>query len=392
MKRVHRACLSLKHGDSRWLGDSLVHAVLLCAIVFTFLIVAFPATARLYEISQIAVHSEPEPDPDPEPDEPQHIDHVGIDSDEIAGFSEADASANQLHRIPKHIYIIHKFDLCDVTQPSYEQQHIFREEPYYFQLLTNVQKIKALNPDFNVTCFDDDSAFEYMLVTRNAPRFAAYFKNETHGMFKADLFRGFLLFFEGGYYYDSDMEPRMPLSRVLEDDTSFSSCISTTEFSADSIFQSYLGATQYNPILKQNLLLWNSYYANGMLFAGNNAKIPGPVLMRDALVQYANESSLQAIQQQRRYGNQTIQLFQEKPFEGEDAAVILKKRYIGTADDDMFKFAIYDNRTGAYPFWCRFTGYFNADMRAWARKKKKKTLHLKKNKFLQPYPGAVDTA
>eukprot|EP01083_Nonionella_stella_P217835 781736_1 len=60
--------------------------------------------------------------------------------------------------IPQKIYITHKYNLCNNTLPSHVQENIARHEKSYFKLLAKVQRIKELNEDYDVTCFDDNAA------------------------------------------------------------------------------------------------------------------------------------------------------------------------------------------------------------------------------------------
>ena len=266
-----------------------------------------------------------------------------------------------LSAIPKTIYVIHKYDLCDVTAPSHLQHAHWEHDEFHFQLMINVQKIKALHPDYSVICFDDDAAFDYILNTRNDPVFAGYFQNEQTGSYKSDLFRVFLLFHEGGYYFDSDMEPRMSLNAVTSSTMGPTTFISAIAVDRKSVFQSILGATKGNPILKRNLDIFEQYYSQKSRLPDNM----GCVFLGEAL-QSVVQLPLDQLPGESQSGQQIIRLLEEKKYDGVDAAHILPQRTAGKSWDYIFGLAVYDSVTGTFPFWGRFTGYGNA----WFRKQK----------------------
>ena len=88
------------------------------------------------------------------------------------------------------------------------------------------------------------------------------------------------------------------------------------------------------------------------------------VLLSDSLRNYTKEWSLKEIQKQKIYGDQNIQLFQEKVYAGPEAESTLEKRqHYHEEDGEMFQMAVYDEHTGQYPFWGRISGYLNQDLR-----------------------------
>merc|ERR1719231_1043971 len=172
-------------------------------------------------------------------------------------------------------------------------------------------------------------------------------------MYKADIFRLFILYFEGGYYIDADMEPRTSLNNIIEHykDITFTSVI---DISGRNIFQSFLGATKFNPIILQSLKIFEHHYRNQLSMPEN----AGTVFLADALRDFTKEDSLQKIQKQQHYQSQTIQLFNEKIYDGEDAEMLLPKK-----ESLLTQFAVYDNKTKQFAFWSRFDGYQNEVIR-----------------------------
>ena len=258
--------------------------------------------------------------------------------------------------IPKTIYMTHKFNLCDFHLASWKEQKILHEdEKYYYYLKLNIEKIRYFNPDYEIQCFDDYMAYNY--IKSKNETMAEYFKNEQIGMYKADIFRIFILYYDGGFYFDADMEPRMPLNNVIDKTATFSSAI---DFFNETVFQSYLGAVAGSPILKINLDKFAYYYQNNIELPHNM----GTVLLSDSLRNYTKEMSLQEIQKQKKYGDQKVQLFQEKIYAGRDSESVLEKRQQYDEEHGwMFQMALYDQQTKEYPFWGRISGYLNEDLR-----------------------------
>eukprot|EP01084_Bolivina_argentea_P181157 312911_1 len=85
--------------------------------------------------------------------------------------------------IPYKIYVTHQYNLCDHKVESHTQTKRSKQLSLYYRLLSNVQKMKEYNIDFDVICFDDRMAYKY-LKSKNIT-FAKYFLNEKMGMYKS---------------------------------------------------------------------------------------------------------------------------------------------------------------------------------------------------------------
>ena len=259
-------------------------------------------------------------------------------------------SVDSVPLIPRRIYLTHKHDLCATKTASHIQRETALFDPQYLSLVLNVERIKAFNPEFEVECFDDEKAYRSLLEVD--PKFAAYFKKERKGMYKADIFRIVMLYYYGGYYFDADMEPMESISPLLDKDVTFTSSLSA---GGDALFQSFLGSTRFNEILKLNMEIFDEFY-------GENKAMPynmGTFFLSEALKQFTAENELRTIQNHRKYQNQNIQLFQEQPFAGHDAAdIIQRRRQIAPRNmKDIVQFAVYDPKSGKYPFWSRIADY-----------------------------------
>ena len=177
------------------------------------------------------------------------------------------------------------------------------------------------------------------------------------GCYKADIFRIFLLYHQGGYYIDSDVEPRISLKNIIDENVTFSSVISLDK---QSIFQAYLASNAFNPILKINLDILYKYYSKNMSLPSNM----GTKFLADSLKTYTNQKSLEIIGKNKFYSTQNIHLLQEKVYDDKDAKYILNLRKKCKAKyPELFTYAIYDPITNLYPFWSRFACFKTQTLR-----------------------------
>ena len=261
----------------------------------------------------------------------------------IEELVSTEATYIQQYFIPRTILIKHKYDLCNASMPSSLQSGFAANDTNYWPLYANVQRLKAYNPDFEFICFDEVRAYEYL--KKKDESLAEYFKNEENGAFKSDLFRVVYLYYEGGYYMDSDMEPMMPLNNIFNARVTF-----TTAWDPESkenwIANTYMGATPFNEILRVAMDLFHDTYLNnkpkGML---------GPELMARSVKQFTNESTFVAIQEKKVYKDQFIHLLQQKYYDGPNKEQLTSQR-----DDKHHEHALYDDATDSWPFWTRCNG------------------------------------
>merc|ERR1712157_99606 len=94
---------------------------------------------------------------------------------------------------------------------------------------------------------DDEECIQYI---KNIPIPGAstdlvnYF-HRVHGAFKADICRIAVLYFEGGYYFDVDLEVVEPY--IVPKNVTF-----VTVQSAHNFFQAFIASTPYHPIIFNN--------------------------------------------------------------------------------------------------------------------------------------------
>lgn len=83
-------------------------------------------------------------------------------------------------------------------------------------LITNgIRKLISLNPDWNVTVYDDHDIDEYLKSILDNSDYNLI--KDVHIVEKSDLWRQFKLYNEGGLYMDIDRFYNIPLSEILTD-------------------------------------------------------------------------------------------------------------------------------------------------------------------------------
>ena len=106
--------------------------------------------------------------------------------------------------IPKDIYICHK-NMADIENYS--------------------KKWKSLNPDMNIHLYDDELCIQFF-NQYYPPIFSEIFLYIKDGPIKSDFWRLCVLFTHVGCYVDADIEPFVPLSRYINFDEYFVTCLS----------------------------------------------------------------------------------------------------------------------------------------------------------------------
>jgi Glycosyltransferase sugar-binding region containing DXD motif len=158
-------------------------------------------------------------------------------------------AVNLLTYLPTH-------DTSDKTADQLAEQ----EELLVLQ--KNVQASIAMHPNAQVRFLTDQDCIQSLqsVLGENAP-LIQYFEKETKGMYKADICRGAALWETGGIYLDVDVGLRMPLTDVLEANTTFA----TTLVHKDSqhiggFFQAFMASTPRHAILERYLELFLEHY------------------------------------------------------------------------------------------------------------------------------------
>ncbi len=116
-----------------------------------------------------------------------------------------------------------------------------------------VEKISTYFPKWNYVFFNDIDAIKYFIENplSDFPDIIMKFLYMPTGAHRADLFRYYFLYLNGGIFMDSDAMVTMPIDEFIHPETDFF----TVNSSAISkcIFQGFIGTTPKNPILYEAL-------------------------------------------------------------------------------------------------------------------------------------------
>lgn len=127
-----------------------------------------------------------------------------------------------------------------------------------------IKKWKDLNPNFNIKFFNDNKIIEFLTQEYDIT-YVDFFKNIKFGCFKADFFRYCYLYKYGGYYFDIDIEPILPIKEIIDYKVNYVTILSKFD---GHIFQAVLVVNKNNPIIKMCI--------DDMLYYGSNIGIDPP--------------------------------------------------------------------------------------------------------------------
>ena len=254
---------------------------------------------------------------------------------------------NSSSSIPKKIYFTYKNKLSDTFD--------IIDNDKWKLIKNNIAKISKMNPEFEIKYFSDDECYHY--IKQYNDELANYFQSESHGAFKADIFRLVVLYFDGGYYLDVDLDMKLSIDQFINNRTLFTTVVSNNN---KEIFQAFLGSIPKHPIIGINIQLMLDYYRGDLDLSAISVTISqienhlGPVLMSQAIKQYTNLTNMNEINNKFN----TIQLFWEcTRFSPKCPAY-----YFNYTMTNERQFIVYDKmktkdikHDAIIPFWSRIT-------------------------------------
>ena len=121
-----------------------------------------------------------------------------------------------------------------------------RPEPYI------VDMIKSSSPNWMYFHFNDEEVINFFLSNPliEFPNMVEKFYSFSYGEHRADLFRYYYLYVNGGVYFDTDAMVEQNLDLITKRYTYFS--VESTYF-PDSIFQGFIGCAAGHPIIYKAL-------------------------------------------------------------------------------------------------------------------------------------------
>lgn len=144
-----------------------------------------------------------------------------------------------------------------------------------------------LNPDYKYMFFDSKDCREF-IENHFDDRVIQAYNMLLCGAYQSDLWRLCVLYVQGGCYVDSQTQPLVPLSHMIDSDTEF---LSADDGDAHGIWQGFLCVTPKHPAIFiaiqecTNNILSKTYFKLSL-------SLTGPDLMRKCLNQYLGRPQL----------------------------------------------------------------------------------------------------
>jgi mannosyltransferase OCH1-like enzyme len=124
----------------------------------------------------------------------------------------------------------------------------------------SIPKWKKLNPEYEISIYDDNICEEF-LKNEFSQNHCDIFKFIDKGYYKSDFWRVCILYKYGGIYVDADVEPLVPLNRFIDDDDTFSTCLS---FFSNEMNPHFIMCEKENPNMKRCIDEFVAFYNEKM--------------------------------------------------------------------------------------------------------------------------------
>jgi hypothetical protein len=181
-------------------------------------------------------------------------------------------------------------------------------------VLSNIQLSAIAIPkrdqrsDIKLRWFGDDSCHNY-ISEHYDEELTKLFDSAHPGYYRGDICRAAILYNEGGFYTDVDVELAVPLVQLVDDDTTFMSAFSVN----GDIFNGLLAVEPKSVIMYHTLQEIRSWYRNPEKQSGLMGTMTMLRGLEDVMDAACPDKSLndEDLKLQWKCGNQTIRLYQE---------------------------------------------------------------------------------
>lgn len=112
----------------------------------------------------------------------------------------------------------------------------------------NLQRIVRMNPEMSVRFLGDTACLQYIRAHYD-PFLEMAFKRAERGAYRGDICRAAVLFREGGFYLDVDLQLVRPLRSLVDSNTTFMSVISAY----GGVMNALMGVTPRNAVLDRTI-------------------------------------------------------------------------------------------------------------------------------------------
>jgi hypothetical protein len=159
----------------------------------------------------------------------------------------------------------------------------------------NVDKLKAMNPEYEHVLFDDADCRKFLLDNFGGV-YAQAFDSVLPGAFKCDFWRYAMLYVHGGVYLDIDMVPLVPLKELIGEKDELVSIVDIkhNENTPCGIYQAFIACRPQHPVLLYAFQLSFSNIATRRNEEYDSLSITGPIVMGIAYNLFWNNSNTHA--------------------------------------------------------------------------------------------------
>jgi len=154
-------------------------------------------------------------------------------------------------------------ELTSTGELQIPKQLIMTGKPETFEEMSaavqaNIQHTLSLSgDDVKFRWFGDQACRQYIKDHYEAD-LLLLFDKERHGYYRGDICRAAVLYQEGGFYLDVDLQLAVPLTSLVDADTTFASAYSHS----DGVYNAIIATVPKSPILAETLKEIRGWYAN----------------------------------------------------------------------------------------------------------------------------------
>jgi len=189
---------------------------------------------------------------------------------ELHGSSEAlSVTSAGKPRIPRQLILMSPHNLTSIDDLS----PIVR---------SNIERILSREPEMRLRLLDDFKCFRYL--ARHSPEFYSIFNREKLGSHRGDICRTAVLFQEGGFYMDLDMDLFVPFNELVDSTTSFMSAYDSPDEQNKSILNAVIGVEPRSLVMSRTLQQIRKFYTEQPPSSWNSSQFHmGPWTLGNAL-------------------------------------------------------------------------------------------------------------
>lgn len=175
------------------------------------------------------------------------------------GLSEPSPSATEM-RIPLQLILTGKPDQITELPPPVRK---------------NVERTRDLNPDLAMRYLGDSACREF-LQKHNYHDLLTAFEAERRGSYRGDICRAVVLYEEGGFYIDNDVQMKVPFKDIVDGSTTFLTAYTAGGKEIDGLLNAVMAAQPRSEVLLKTLGGIQAWYG------GNGG--PGQVALASSLL------------------------------------------------------------------------------------------------------------